>query len=99
MAGHTQGVLERSHHQQHETPEIERDGEELPRMSPGVGCDSTAKGNKVIYIHTCIYFKNLVLTFLTHVVVFVLQSLQRESNGINMSPALNSRPSFVTLTM
>ncbi len=26
-------------------PEIERDGEELPRMSPGVGCDSTAQGN------------------------------------------------------
>ena len=25
----------------------ERDGEELPRMSPGVGCDSTAQGNKV----------------------------------------------------
>ena len=28
-------------------PEIERDGEELPRLSPGVGCDSTAQGNKV----------------------------------------------------
>ena len=27
-----------------ETPEIERDGEELPRLSPGVGCDSTAQG-------------------------------------------------------
>ena len=23
------------------------DGEELPRMSPGVGCDSTAQGTKV----------------------------------------------------
>ena len=30
-----------------ETPEIKRDGEELPRLSPGVGCDSTAQGNKV----------------------------------------------------
>ena len=30
-----------------ETPEIERDGEELPRLSPGVGCDSTAQGDKV----------------------------------------------------
>ena len=30
-----------------ETPEIERDGEELPRPSPGVGCDSTAQGDKV----------------------------------------------------
>ena len=29
-------------------PEIERDGEELPRLSPGVGCDSTAQGDKVI---------------------------------------------------
>ena len=28
-------------------PEIERDGEELPRLSPGVGCDSTAQGDKV----------------------------------------------------
>ena len=28
-------------------PEIERNGEELPRLSPGVGCDSTAQGNKV----------------------------------------------------
>ena len=27
-------------------PEIERDGEELPRLSPGVGCDSTAQGDK-----------------------------------------------------
>ena len=26
---------------------IERDGEELSRLSPGVGCDSTAQGNKV----------------------------------------------------
>ena len=26
-----------------ETPEIERDGEELPRLSPGVGYDSTAQ--------------------------------------------------------
>ena len=26
-----------------ETPEIERHGEELPRLSPGVGCDSTAQ--------------------------------------------------------
>ena len=24
--------------------EVERDGEELPRLSPGVGCDSTAQG-------------------------------------------------------
>ena len=29
-----------------ETPQIERDGEELPRMSSGVGCDSTAHGLK-----------------------------------------------------
>ena len=28
-------------------PEIELDGEELPRLSPGVGCDSTAQGDKV----------------------------------------------------
>ena len=28
-------------------PGIERDGEELPRLSPGVGCDSTAQGDKV----------------------------------------------------
>ena len=28
-------------------PEIEWDGEELPRLSPGVGCDSTAQGDKV----------------------------------------------------
>ena len=49
MAGHTRGVLERSHHQQHETirQNIVRYGEELPRMSSGVGCDSTAQGNKV----------------------------------------------------
>ena len=24
-------------------------GEELPRLSPGVGCDSTAQGNKVTH--------------------------------------------------
>ena len=37
-----------------ETPEIERHGEELPRLSPGVGCDSTAQGDKVniISLHT-----------------------------------------------
>ena len=29
-------------------PEIERDGEELPWLSPGVGCDSTTQGDKVI---------------------------------------------------
>ena len=36
--GHTQGVFDRSHHQQHEseTPEIERVGEEQSRLSPGV---------------------------------------------------------------
>ena len=28
-------------------PGIERDGEELTRLSPGVGCDSTAQGDKV----------------------------------------------------
>ena len=28
-------------------PEIERDGEELPWLSPGVGCDSTAQVDKV----------------------------------------------------
>ena len=50
MAGHPQGVCEQSHHQQHEMPGIERDGEELPRLSPGVGCDSTAQGNKVMNI-------------------------------------------------
>ena len=32
MTGHTQGVFERSHHQQHEPPDIKRDGEELPRL-------------------------------------------------------------------
>ena len=42
MAGHTQGVFERSHHQQHE---LERDGVELPRR---VGCDSTAQGKVII---------------------------------------------------
>ena len=31
-----------------ETPEIERDGEELPRLSPGVGCDSTEQGGGVL---------------------------------------------------
>ena len=31
-----------------DTPEIERDGEWLPRLSPGVGCDSTAQGNNVL---------------------------------------------------
>ena len=35
---------------------IERDGEELPRLSPGVGCDSTAQGDAVLaaahsYLH------------------------------------------------
>ena len=34
-------------------PEIERDGEELPRLSLGVGCDSSAQGDKVIYV--CVY--------------------------------------------
>ena len=29
-------------------PGTERDGEELPRLSPGVGYDSTAQGDKVI---------------------------------------------------
>ena len=33
-----------------ETPDIERDGEELPRLSTGVGYDSTAQGNKVIQL-------------------------------------------------
>ena len=28
-------------------PGIERDGEELPRLSPGVGCDSTAQGEVI----------------------------------------------------
>ena len=28
---------------------IKRNGEELPRMSPGVGCDSTAQGKDNIY--------------------------------------------------
>ena len=33
-------------------PGIERDGEELPRLSPGVGCDSTAQGDhSVRYQH------------------------------------------------
>ena len=35
-------------------PEIERDGEELPRLSPGVGCDSTAQGDKVIALYNTI---------------------------------------------
>ena len=39
-------------------PEIERDGEELPRMSPGVGCDSTAQGNKVICSCCLVYWMN-----------------------------------------
>ena len=37
-----------SNMRQDETPEIVRDGEELPRLSPGVGCGSTAQGDKVI---------------------------------------------------
>ena len=36
-------------------PGIERDGEELPRLSPGVGCDSTAQGE-------CDDFSPLTLT-------------------------------------
>ena len=36
-----------------ETPEIERDGEELPRLSPGVGCDSTAQGERLCYLSPC----------------------------------------------
>ena len=30
--------------------ERERDREELPRLSPGVGCESTAQGDKVIVV-------------------------------------------------
>ena len=37
-----------------ETPEIERDGEELPRLSPGVGCDSAAQCNKVMIIYSLV---------------------------------------------
>ena len=38
-------------------PEIERDGEELPRLSPGVGCDSTAQGDNTIQYNTIfLYF-------------------------------------------
>ena len=37
-----------------DTPEIERDGDELPRMSPVVGCDSTAQGNKVTSAIFCL---------------------------------------------
>ena len=40
MDGHTQWVAE-------PPSAIEQDGEELPQLSPGVGCDSTAQGNKV----------------------------------------------------
>ena len=29
-------------------PGVERDGEKLPRLSPVVGCDSMAQGDKVI---------------------------------------------------
>ena len=32
--------------------EIERDGEELPRMSPGVGCDKTAQGKVIVQSET-----------------------------------------------
>ena len=39
-------------------PEIERDGEELPRLSPGVGCDSTAQGDKVIHVSKVNYINN-----------------------------------------
>ena len=34
-------------------PEIERDGEELPRLSPGVGYDSTAHGEMFCYRSPC----------------------------------------------
>ena len=27
---------------------IQRDGEDLARLSPGVGCDSMAQGNKIV---------------------------------------------------
>ena len=29
-------------------PGIERNGEKLPRLSPGVGCDSTAQGEVMV---------------------------------------------------
>ena len=48
-----------------DTPEIERDGEELPRMSPGVGCDSTAQGNKVIQ-YVCRFIANSKLKRVCH---------------------------------
>ncbi len=40
-------------------PEIERGGEELPRLSPGVGCDSTAQGNKVTKYESTSYLCTL----------------------------------------
>ena len=39
-----------------ETSWIEKDGEELPRLSPGVGCDSTAQGDKVNVIRIVTYY-------------------------------------------
>ena len=36
-------------------PGIERGGEELPRLSPGVGCDSPALGDKVSIYTACMY--------------------------------------------
>ena len=43
-----------------ETPEIGRDGEELPRLPPGVGCDSTAQG-KVIHVGRLVSIVSLVV--------------------------------------
>ena len=54
-----------------------------------------ATNHRYIIVQKCA----IVQTFFSHVVVFVLQSLQRESNGMNMRPALSSTPSLVTLTM
>ena len=45
-------------------PGIERGawgGEELPRLSPGVGCDSTAQGDKVTYNHFHSYVTFIII--------------------------------------
>ena len=36
-------------------PDIEGGGEELPRLSPGVGCDSTAQGDKLNDVNECLH--------------------------------------------
>ena len=48
-------------------PEIERDGEELPRLAPGTGCVSTAQGDKVTIIIYNLKIKINIKTVYCHV--------------------------------